>query len=73
MSDSMKLIQIVEFNDKEDEYRIWVRQFMFVATTRGYQDVILKKMTVPPQDGVLDKNLPNVIARLKGRKENKKA
>ena len=46
----MKLIKIIEFNDKENEYRVWSKKFMSVATIRGYRDVLLGKTIVPPQD-----------------------
>ena len=44
MSDPMKSIKIVEFNNKEDEYIMWEKKFMSVSTTRGYQDVFLGKI-----------------------------
>ena len=69
----MKSIKIVEFNDKESEYRMWARKFMSVATTRGYRDVLLGKTVVPPQDEVLDESAPSDKIKLKGRKENDKA
>ena len=50
MKDPMKLIKIVELNDKESEYQMWVRKYMSVASTRGYHDVLLGKTVVPPQD-----------------------
>ena len=46
---------------------------MSVATTRGYWDVLLTKMIVPPQDEELNENSPNNKIKLKRRKENKKA
>ena len=73
MSDPVKSIKIVEFNDKESEYRMWARKFISVATTRGYRDVLLGKTVVPPQDEILDENTPSDKVKLKGRKENDKA
>ena len=69
----MKSIKIIEFNDKESEYRMSARKFMSVATTRGYCDVLLGKTVVPPQDEVLDVNTPSDKIKFKGRKENEKA
>ena len=48
MNEPMKSIKIAEFNDKESEYRMWARKFISVATTRGYRDVLLGKIAVPP-------------------------
>ena len=47
------------------------RKSLSVATTRGYCDVL--KTVVPPQNEVLDENVPNNKAKVKGRKENGKA
>ena len=69
----MKSIKVIEFNDKENEYRMWARKFMSVATTRGYRDVLLGKTIVPPQDETLDENVPNDKIKLKGRNANDKA
>ena len=52
MNEPMKSIKIVEFNDKESEFRMWARKFMSVATTSGYLDVLLGKILVPSQDEV---------------------
>ena len=46
---------------------------MSVAATRGYCDILLGKIVVPPQDEVLDENAPNNKAKLKGKQENYKA
>jgi len=73
MSDPMKSIKVIEFNDKENEYRMWARKFMSVATTRGYRDVLLGKTIVPPQDESLDENVPNDKIKLKGRNANDRA
>ena len=62
----MKSIKIVEFNDKESEHRMWARKFMSAATTRGYRDVLLGKIAVPPQDDVLNEEVPNDKIKLKG-------
>ena len=73
MSDPIKSINIVEFNDKEKEYRMWARNFMSVAATRGYWNILLEKTVMPSQDEALDENAPNNKTKLKGRKENDKA
>ena len=64
----MKSIKIVEFNDKESEYKMWARKFILVATNRGYRDVLLGKTVEPPQDDILDYNTPSDKVKLKGRK-----
>ena len=69
----MKSIKIVEFKDKESEYRMWKRKIMSVVISRGYCDFLLEKMVMPPQDEVLDENALNNKVELKGIKENKNA
>ena len=73
MSDPIKSIKIIEFKDKESEYRILARKIMSIAMTRGYWDVLLGITEVPPQDEVLDENAPNNKTKLKGEEENDKA
>ena len=69
----MKSLKIVEFNDKGSKYGMWARKLMSVATTRRYRAVLLGKTAIPPQDEVLDENVPNNKIRLKGRNANDKA
>jgi hypothetical protein len=49
MSD-FRLIRLLPFSEKEDEWPIWIEKFLSKAKSSGFKDVLLGKVNIPKYD-----------------------
>eukprot|EP00980_Cylindrotheca_fusiformis_P021613 scaffold8463_cov134-Cylindrotheca_fusiformis.AAC.1 len=52
MSETEKDLRIKPFNGKQDDWRVWSRQFLVRASRKGYRKILEGKETAPTDDEV---------------------
>ena len=70
MSDNLKAIRIIQFDDKKSSFRKWSKKFLAVAKRRGYKDVLLGAVAVPRWNDDLDETNPTEKVLLLERDAN---
>ena len=70
MSESLKAIRIIQFDDQKSSFRRWSKKFLVVAKRRGYKNVLLGAVTVPRSMDVLDESVPGDKSLLMAREAN---
>ena len=71
MTTNENTIRILSFNDKPEEFRMWIRKFLSQAQKKGYRDVLQGKgSAVPPHNQTLDPQDPNEALLIKARNAN---
>ena len=73
MSDNLKAIRIIQFDDKKSSFRRWSKKFLAVAKRRGYKKVLLGTETVPKSMDVLDETKAADKVLLAAREANELA
>ena len=70
MSENLKAIRIIQFDDKKSSFRRWSKKFLAVAKRRGYKKVLLGTEPVPSSMDVLDETDPAQKVLLVAREAN---
>ena len=73
MSDAVKTIRIISFDDKKSSFRKWSKKFLAAAKSRGYKDILLGNQIVPDADMHLDESDETEKLLTKAREANEKA
>ena len=73
MSESLKAIRIIQFDDKKSSFRRWSKKFLAVANRRGYKKILLGTEQVPNSTDVLDESDPLQKELLLAREANELA
>ena len=69
----MKAIRIVSFNDKKENYRMWAKKFLSIASSRKYKDILIGSIVAPKSSEVIDENTDEGKRKLQARDSNEKA
>ena len=52
--DDTKAVRVFAFKDNKDDYRVWCKRFLSLATVRGYREMLTdKKIKIPKQTKIL--------------------
>ena len=54
MSENIKAIRIIPFDDKKSSFRRWSKKFLAVEKRRGYKQVLIGAVPVPKASDILD-------------------
>ena len=73
MSDLMKAIRIVSFNDNKENYRMWAKKFLSIASTKKYKDILIGSKVAPKFDEVIDETSEEGKRMLQAKELNEKA
>ena len=73
MSDVMKAIRVVSFNDKKENYRMWSKKFLSIANARKYKEILMGSMVAPKANEIIDETTDAGALKAEARELNEKA
>ena len=68
-----RVIRVIPFSGKHDDWRKWNRQFIAVARVRGYCAVLMGEEVPPAEDATLDPAVAAEAAQIRLRNYNSQA
>ena len=68
-----KMIRVITFSRKQEDWRRWSCKFVTFATVKGYQDVLLRNIKAPREDAVINPNNTQDVVRMVVQKANQDA